>query len=276
MDRALGRDSGWSDRRKTRPAEGETVATALQVGDYDSMLFDMDGVITRSALSHGVLWKQVFDEFLETFSSRHNLPFRPFDGDQDYHDFLDGKPRYDGVGNFLVSRGIVLPFGEPSDDEHTETCCGLGNKKNRRFKEHLEKFGVELFMSTVDLIRKLRDHGKKVAVVSASKNAESVLRRADLMDLFHIIVSGREAAAMSLAGKPAPDTYVKAAELLHTEPRRCVVFEDSVTGIQAGKAAGAGLIVGIDRAADAQALRWNGAHVVVTDLAELIVDWRSY
>ncbi len=188
---------------------------------------------------------------------------------------MDGKPRYDGVCNFLVSRGIALPFGEPSDDERTDTCCGLGNRKNRRFKEHLETHGVELFDSTVELIHRFRAGGKRVAVVSASKNCEAVLRKAGLLDLFDVMVSGREAAAMSLAGKPAPDTYLKAAELLHTEMERSVVFEDSVTGIQAGKAAGAGFIVGIDRAADASALSWYGADVVVADLSALSLDWRD-
>jgi len=255
--------------------DGENGPKVLPVDDYDSMLFDMDGVITRSAVSHGSLWKDVLDDFLEQFSARNNIPFRAFDVDLDYHNFMDGKPRYDGVCNFLVSRGIALPFGEPSDDEHTDTCCGLGNRKNRRFKEHLEVHGVELFDSTVGLVQRFRAGGKKVAVVSASKNCEAVLRKAGLFDLFDAMVSGREAAAMSLAGKPAPDTYVKAAELLHTEMKRSVVFEDSVTGIQAGKAAGAGFIVGIDRAADASALSWYGADVVVPDLSELFLDWRD-
>lgn len=247
----------------------------LKADCYDAMLFDMDGVITRSAVSHGSLWKDVLDEFLGEFSARNNIPFRAFDTDLDYHNFMDGKPRYDGVCSFLVSRGIALPFGEPSDDEHTHTCCGLGNRKNRRFKDHLETYGVELFDSTVKMIQRFRAGGKRVAVVSASKNCEAVLRKAGLLDLFDVMVSGREAAAMSLAGKPAPDTYQKAAELLNTAMERSVVFEDSATGIQAGKAAGAGYVVGIDRAADAEALLWYGADVVVPDLSDLHLDWRD-
>lgn len=266
---------GKAGGNRVSSAEGEPKPPVLPADDYDAMLFDMDGVITRSAVSHGSLWKDVLDEFLERFSARNNIPFRAFDTDLDYHNFMDGKPRYDGVCNFLVSRGISLPFGEPSDDEHTDTCCGLGNRKNRRFKEHLENHGVELFDSTVELIHRFRAGGKRVAVVSASKNCEAVLHKAGMLDLFDVMVSGREAAAMSLAGKPAPDTYLKAAELLHTEMARSVVFEDSVTGIQAGKAAGAGFIVGIDRAADASALSWYGADVVVTDLSELFLDWRD-
>ncbi len=275
MSRGVDGEAQGTDRNSVSRHEDERAVKVLPADDYDAMLFDMDGVITRSAVSHGGLWKIVMDEFLEGFSARNNIPFRPFDTELDYHNFMDGKPRYDGVCNFLVSRGISLPFGEPSDDEHTDTCCGLGNRKNLRFKEHLERHGVELFDSTVDMIHRFRAGGKRVAVVSASKNCEAVLRKVGLLDLFDVMVSGREAAAMSLAGKPAPDTYQKAAELLHTEMDRSVVFEDSVTGIQAGKAAGAGFIVGIDRAADASALIWYGADVVVPDLSELHLDWRD-
>jgi HAD superfamily hydrolase (TIGR01509 family) len=236
---------------------------------YDAMLFDMDGVITRSAKGHGELWKVVFDDFLKEFSARHNLPFRQFDAGVDYHDFVDGKPRYDGVGSFLASRGIMIPFGEPTDDEGTETCCGIGNRKNKLFLEHMEKVGVSVFDTSVAFVRDVRSFGKKIAVVSASKNAEYVLRRAEIFDLFDVIVSGREAAALSLAGKPAPDTYLKAMELLEAKPERSVVFEDSVTGVQAAKTAGVGMIVGVDRAEDCAALLWHGANVVVNDLCEL-------
>ena len=236
---------------------------------FDAMLFDMDGVITRSAKGHGELWKVVFDDFLREFSARHNLPFKQFDAGADYHDFVDGKPRYDGVSSFLASRGIMIPFGEPTDDERTETCCGIGNRKNKLFLEHMEKVGVSVFETSVALVRDLRSSGKRIAVVSASKNAEYVLRRAGIFDLFDVIVSGREAAALSLAGKPAPDTYLKAMELLDTKPECSVVFEDSVTGVQAAKTAGVALIVGVDRADDCAALLWHGANVVVKDLCEL-------
>lgn len=242
----------------------------LHVDHYHAMLFDMDGVITSSAQDHGTLWKVIFDDFLKTFSERHNLPFRPFDSAADYHDYVDGKPRYDGVLSFLGSRGIMLPFGEPTDDDDTETCCGLGNRKNRLFLERMEQAGVPVFESSVALIRVLKERGKKLAVVSASKNAEVVLRTAGLFDLFDVMVSGREAAALSLAGKPAPDTYLKAAELLDVPVDRAVVFEDSVTGVQAARTAGAGFIVGVDRAADRMALLWHGADVVVADLGDLM------
>ncbi len=250
------------------PAAAEPV---LAVDAFTAMLFDMDGVITRSADLHGVFWKQVFDAFLQAFSARNNLPFRPFDAIADYHDHVDGRGRYDGVACFLASRGIVIPFGEPTDDGTTETCCGLGNRKNQLFLEHLDHVGPELFPATVALLRTLKARGRKLAVVSASKNAETVLRRAALFDLFDALVSGREAAALSLAGKPAPDTYAKAAEMLGTTAAESVVFEDTVTGVQAAKTAGAGLIVGVDRAHDRAALLWHGADIVVDDLGELML-----
>lgn len=244
-------------------------AHVLSLDQFEAMLFDMDGVITRSAKGHGELWKVVFDDFLKEFSARHNLPFKQFDARSDYHDYVDGKPRYDGVVSFLASRGIMIPFGEPTDDETTETCCGLGNRKNKLFLEYMDNVGVSVFDTSVALVRELRSRGKKIAVVSASKNAEYVLRRAGIFELFDVIVSGREAAALSLAGKPAPDTYLKAIDLLETTPDRSVVFEDSVTGVQAAKTAGVRLIVGVDRADDCAALLWHGANVVVNDLCEL-------
>ncbi len=233
------------------------------------MLFDMDGVVTRSARFHGELWKLVFDEFLKAFGARHNLPFRPFDADADYHKFVDGRPRYDGVVSLLASRGIMIPFGEPTDDEATETCCGLGNRKNRLFMDHMERSGVPLFDSTVAFVRTLRDRGRRTAIVSASKNAETVLRKAGIFELFDVMVSGREAAALSLAGKPAPDTYLKAIELIGVPAERSVVFEDTVTGVQSARTAGVGLIVGVDRRDDRPELLWHGADIVVADLSEL-------
>ena len=255
------------------PVRGKQGTSAARFGigldHFDAMLFDMDGVITRSAKGHGELWKVVFDDFLRDFSARHNLPFKQFDAGVDYHDFVDGKPRYDGVGSFLASRGIMIPFGEPTDDEKTETCCGIGNRKNKIYLEYMEQAGVPVFETSISFVRHVRSRAKKIAVVSASKNAEYVLRKADIFDLFDVIVSGREAAALSLAGKPAPHTYIKAMEFLDVRPERSMVFEDSVTGVQAAKTASVGLIVGIDRADDRSALLWHGANVVVNDLCEL-------
>lgn len=268
---AAASNNGGSPGRGSDTQPSAAAEPVLAVDAYPAMLFDMDGVITRSADCHGLFWKRVFDDFLQAFSARNTLPFRPFDAIADYHDHVDGRGRYDGVACFLASRGIVIPFGEPTDDATTETCCGLGNRKNQLFLEHLERTGPEVFPTTVALLRSLKARNRRLALVSASKNAETVLRRAGLFELFDALVSGREAAALSLAGKPAPDTYLKAVELLGTTAADSVVFEDTVTGVQAAKTAGAGLIVGVDRAHDRSALLWHGADIVVDDLGDLIL-----
>lgn len=249
----------------------ETGVGLTDMESYDTMLFDLDGVVAHSRRLHGELWKEVFDAFLARFATTHNLPFRPFDAGADYHQFVDGRSRYDGVVNFLASRGIKIPPGEPHDDGDSETSCGLGNQKNRLFVTRMERMGVPIFETTVTLVKRLHDRGKKVGLVSTSRNAEAVLEKAGIRDLFDVIVSGREAAAMGLAEKPAPDTYLKAVKLAGSTPSRCVAFEDSVVGVQAANSAGIGLIVGIDRNDDREALSRCGAHVVVTDLAELTV-----
>jgi alpha,alpha-trehalase len=170
------------------------------------------------------------------------------------------------VDTFLRSRRIELPYGDPADPPQAETVCGLGNRKNGYFTQHLAQFGVEVFDDTVELISATRQHGRKVAVVSASENCEAILARAGLLDLFDTRVTGVEAAALHLPGKPAPDTYLKAAELLDTPPAAAVVFEDAISGVQAGRAGGFGLVVGVDRRGEADLLRAHGADVVSTDL----------
>lgn len=240
------------------------------IESYDAMLFDLDGVIAHSTTLHGELWKEVFDAFLARFGKRHDLPFRPFDARADYHEYVDGRSRYDGVVNFLASRGIKIPWGEPHDEGDSETSFGLGNAKNRLFVSRMESTGVPIFETTVAVVKSLSDHGKKVGLVSTSRNAEAVLEKAGIRNLFDVIVSGREAVAMGLAAKPAPDTYLKAVELAGSIPSRSVAFEDSIVGVQAASNAGIGLIVGIDRNDDREALLRHGAHMVVADLAELM------
>jgi len=238
---------------------------------YDAVLFDLDGVIAHSTTLHGELWKEVFDAFLARFGKRHNLPFRPFDAKADYHEFVDGRSRYDGVVNFLTSRGINIPRGEPHDQASSETTFGLGNEKNRLFMTRMESTGVPIFETTVTVVKRLCDHGKKVGLVSTSRNAEAVLQQAGIRKLFDVIVSGREAMAMGLAAKPAPDTYLKAVDLVGSTPSRSIAFEDSIVGVQAANNAAIGLIIGIDRSNDREALLRHGAHIVVADLAELKV-----
>jgi beta-phosphoglucomutase family hydrolase len=239
------------------------------LADYDALLFDLDGVITRTAAVHAQAWKALFDGFLQAWAAEHGEPFRPFEIAEDYLRYVDGKRRYDGVASFLESRGIELPRGEPTDGRDERTVCGLGNRKDEYFLAALEERGVEVFDDAVVLLAAARRAGKGVAVVSASENCDVILDRVGLLDHFDVRVTGREAAAWHLPGKPAPDTFLKAAELLGVRPERAVVLEDAISGVQAGKAGGFGLVIGVDRGGAADALTANGADLVSRDLSEL-------
>ncbi|MCP3054537.1 beta-phosphoglucomutase family hydrolase [Aurantimonas marianensis] len=241
---------------------------SLRVEDFDAAIFDLDGVVTRTARVHAAAWKRLFDEYLEQRAERAGEPFRPF-LDDDYRRYVDGKPRYDGVRSFLQSRGITLAFGKPTDPPDRETISGLGNRKNQFLQESLERGGVEVFDSTVILIRTLRGYGVKTALVSSSRNARAILASADLTTLFDVCVDGTDAARLELKGKPAPDIFLAAAEALGVQRTRAVVFEDAISGVEAGRAGGFGLVVGVDRADQAPALRTAGADLVVADLAAL-------
>jgi len=236
---------------------------------YDAAILDMDGVITRSASVHAAAWKRMFDEFLRRRASRGEAAFEPFEIDTDYALYVDGKPRYDGARAFLASRGIELPYGDPDDEPGAETVCGLGNLKNRYFREHLEEHGVEAYGSTMELVRALRQRNKKLAVISASRNARRVLEAAGALDLFDVVIDGVEAERANLAGKPAPDIFIAAAERLGVERGRAVVIEDAVAGVRAGRAGGFGLVVGVDRTGNPGRLAEQGADLVVGDLEEL-------
>ncbi len=245
------------------PADG-------MLAGYDALLFDLDGVITKTAAVHAQAWKALFDEFLLNWSAQHGQAFQPFDIGADYVRYVDGKRRYDGVASFLESRGIALSRGEPTDVPDAPTVCGLGNRKDRYFLAALEEQGVAVFDDAVALLDAVRRAGKRVAVVSASENCDPILRRVGLIDRFDARVTGREASEWHLAGKPAPDTFLKAAELLGVPPAKAVVLEDAISGVQAGKAGGFGLVVGVDRGGAGQALAANGADVVLRDLNELV------
>jgi len=236
------------------------------ISRFDALLFDLDGVITRTATLHAGAWKDLFDHFLSDRAEERGEAFVPFDVASDYLLYVDGRRRYDGVDTFLRSRGIELPHGDPTDPPDAETVCGLGNRKNGYFNDRLTQLGVEVFDDTVELIAAARRHGRKVAVVSASENCEAILARAGLLELFDTRVTGIEAAQLNLAGKPAPDTYLKAAELLDTSPAAAIVFEDAISGVQAGRAGGFGLVVGVDRRGESELLRSHGAHVVTDNL----------
>lgn len=237
--------------------------------DYDAWLFDLDGIITDTASVHANAWKKMFDEYLEVVAKREGTPFEPFEIASDYVSYVDGKPRYNGVDSFLRSRGIMLDWGEPSDPPDKETVCGLGNRKNDMFNEVLKAQGAEIFQSSVDLIRALKTKGKRVAVVTSSKNCDTVLEVAGLTDLFEAKVDGNVAVERKLVGKPEPHTFVEAARMLGSTPARSVVFEDAISGVQAGRAGKFGLVVGVARHDDIDSLKANGADIVVRDLAEL-------
>ncbi len=243
---------------------------AVSRNRFDAVLFDLDGVITDTAKLHAACWKKTFDALLSKRAGKTGEPFQRFDLQADYEKYVDGKPRYEGVQSFLDSRGIRLPYGNPQDSSDKETICGLGNRKDELFEKDLKSEGVEVFTGTVAWLRHLRELGLKTAVVSSSKHCQVVLEAAGLADLFEARIDGNMTDKLNMKGKPAPDAYLKAAEILGVEPQRAVVVEDALSGVQAGRNGKFGLVIGVDRLGDADALRENGADLVVTDLADLL------
>jgi beta-phosphoglucomutase family hydrolase len=237
-----------------------------------ALLFDLDGVLTKTAVVHDKAWKQTFDGFLKSRAAANGEAFVPFDAGADYNEYVDGKPRYDGVRSFLESRGIHLPEGEPDDPPTAETVCGLGNRKNALVLELIEKDGVEPYQGSVAFVEAARAAGLRRAVVSSSANCQDVLEAAGIADLFEERIDGNVADEQHLKGKPAPDTYLAGAAALGVEPAAACVFEDAVSGVEAGAAGHFGHVVGVDRVDHAAALREHGADVVVEDLGELILD----
>jgi alpha,alpha-trehalase len=243
----------------------------LSQHNFDAVIFDLDGVVTDTAKVHASAWKELFDTFLRLRESRAREPFSPFDKESDYLTYIDGKPRYEGVRSFLESRGIVIPYGKPSDRSDQETICGLGNKKNKLFNEILQRDGVEVFLSTVELIREIKSQEVKVAIVSSSKNCQAVLKIAGIEDLFDARVDGVVSASLGLKGKPNPDIFTKSAEILSTDIKRSVVVEDSIAGVEAGKTGEFGMVIGVDRRNHYSTLKETGADLVVKDLVEITV-----
>jgi beta-phosphoglucomutase family hydrolase len=237
---------------------------------YDAVLLDLDGVITDTANLHAACWKQMFDEYLQKRATERGEAFRPFDLATDYRLYVDGKPRFDGVRDFLSSRGIHLPEGSPDDPPQVETVGGLGNRKNDLVNEVIEDIGVEPYEGSVQFIHHLHCHGFKIAVVTSSQNCTAVLKAAKLDALFDVRVDGNVIHAQQLAGKPAPDTFLLAAKLLGVEPTRTVVIEDAISGVEAGAAGNFGLVIGVARKGNAEELKHHGAHLVVSDLGELV------
>lgn len=242
---------------------------AVDWSKYRAAILDMDGVITRSARTHLGAWKRLFDDYLRERTERTGEEFRPFT-EEDYYRCVDGKPRYEGAESFLQSRGIHLPLGEPDDAPEKETVSGLGNRKNRYFVSHLHEHGVESYGSTIDFIRWFKGRGGLVAAISSSRNARAVLDAAGVTDMFDAIVDGVDSEQLDLRGKPQPDIFLEAARQLGVDPAESVVIEDAIAGVQAGRAGGFGLVVGVDRQGNNTGLKEAGADIVVGDVSKLM------
>jgi alpha,alpha-trehalase len=242
----------------------------LAAVDVDAVIFDTDGVLTRTATVHAAAWKLLFDDVL-----RHRAgPGRPFAEftEDDYRRYVDGMPRYDGVRRFLESRGIDLPPGSPSDPPGDDSVCALGNRKNEAFLAELETHGVEPFATTIALLGQLRAAGIATAAISASENCGPVVERAGIADLLEVRVDGLDAKALALAGKPDPAVFLEAARRLGVAPARAAVVEDALAGVEAGRRGGFALVLGVARAGDPEEMLAAGADVVFADLGEVQVD----
>jgi beta-phosphoglucomutase family hydrolase len=238
--------------------------------DIQACLFDLDGVLTKTAAVHAAAWKQMFDAFLRQRAQDSGGQFRPFDSHDDYDEYVDGKPRADGVRDFLASRDITLPEGAPDDPPDAQTVAGLGNRKNELLVRRIHDDGVEVFEGSVRYLKAVQEAGLHRAVVSSSANTADVLKVTGLTGYFEIRVDGVSIAQRHLAGKPAPDTYLDAARQLGVEPAHAAVFEDALSGVAAGRSGHFGFVVGVDRVGQAAALAEHGADRVVPDLADLL------
>ena len=233
-------------------------------------LFDLDGVLTKTAKVHAAAWKEMFDAYLHERAARTGERFIPFDDVADYDEYVDGKPRSEGVQSFLASRRIELPRGEPDDPPDDETVDGLGTRKNEIVQRLIREHGVEPYEGSVRYVRAARDAGLHRAVVSSSTNCREVLAAAGIEELFELRIDGIVAEREHLRGKPAPDTFLAGARAFGVPPAKAAVFEDALAGVQAGRAGNFGFVVGVDRMRQAEALRAHGADVVVSDLLELL------
>jgi len=247
--------------------EHENAAVTLTREAYDAVIFDLDGVITKTAKIHAAAWKVLFDEY----GKHTDSDWQPFDPEEDYRRYVDGKPRYDGVRSFLKSRNIELPYGTPDDGTDAQTVYGLGNRKNEIFHDLLQRDGVEAYAPAIRLVKILRRHDFKTAIISSSKNCASVLETAGISDLFDTRVDGVVSEKANLKGKPAPDIFIEAARQLGAKPQRCVVVEDAIAGVKAGSQGHFGCVIGVDRTGHAEELREQGADIVITDLLQISV-----
>jgi beta-phosphoglucomutase family hydrolase len=242
-----------------------------RAAQLEAVIFDMDGVVTRTARLHARAWKQLFDEYLDRRRARGES-HEPFDEVKEYLAWVDGKPRYEGVRSFLEARRIDVPFGSRNDGPDEETACGLGNRKDRYFEQMLHEEGAEVFDSTVERIRELRARGVKVGLVTSSKHGREIVKLAKLAELFDVIVDGNTAQERSLKGKPNPDIFIEAARGVGVTADRAAVVEDAVSGVEAGARGRFASVIGVNRGSNREALEGGGADIVVDDLGELSVD----
>jgi beta-phosphoglucomutase-like phosphatase (HAD superfamily)/nucleotide-binding universal stress UspA family protein len=236
----------------------------------DAIIFDLDGVITFTARVHAAAWKELFDQFLKARASRLGEPFKPFDIEADYRDYVDGKPRYDGVVSFLASRGIEIPYGSPSDPPQAETVCGLGNRKDELFVKKVHEVGIEVDHDALRFVRELRQHGVRVGLASSSKNAVPILEQAGIRELFEAIVDGVVSERLHLHGKPQPDIFLQSLTQLipHADPGRAGIVEDATAGVEAGRLGRFGLVLGVDRYHTGLLAR-HGANWVIHDFSKI-------
>jgi beta-phosphoglucomutase family hydrolase len=258
--------SGWGE---TGPRRAATAVLGLPEGVVAG-LFDLDGVLTNTAVVHNKAWQETFDAFLRQRAERTGEPFVPFDPVSDYARYVDGKPRPDGVRSFLTSRGIALPDGNPDDDPALETVYGIGNRKNQALLRRIREDGVEVFAGSRRYLEAARDAGLRRVVVSSSANTAEILEITGLAALVEGWIDGLAINAQGLKGKPAPDSFLAGARCVGVAPAQAAVFEDALAGVAAGRAGRFGFVVGIDRVGRADALRASGADIVVADLAELL------
>lgn len=252
------------------PQHDQALHMLVGPAEFDAVLFDMDGVLTTTARMHATAWKRTFDEFLEDWDAEHGSNTPRFSVAEDYPSTVDGKAREDGVRDFLASRHLELPVGTPDSPAGEWSVHGIGNRKQQYVEEALESEGVEVFPGSVAWLRELRDQGIRTAVVTSSRNSEAILATAGILDLFDALVDGNTAIELGLTGKPAPDVFLEAAERLQVRPDRSIVVEDSRAGVEAARAGGFGLVIGVDRAGLPEELRQAGADLVVEDLAVLV------
>lgn len=237
--------------------------------NFQAVIFDMDGVITQTSTIHSLAWKRMFDEYLKYREDEFGEHFDEFSLPEDYLLYVDGKLRYEGVADFLNSRGINLPPGDPNDPPEKLTYCGLGNRKNIAFQEIVKRDGLKVYPSTKRLIMELIDADIPIGVASSSKNCKSLLQNVGLLDLFSARVDGVVSIQRGLRGKPEPDIFITACEILGVECSKSIVIEDAVSGVQAGSSGNFGLTLGVAREDNAEELLNNGADYVVNDLNEL-------